>query len=295
MRTMTFFQNVFSNEIGVRLVDTAIAAFVSFLIYILISSFMKKRCVGARAQQKVKHRTAYLSIVFFLLMMIHVWVEGFAHVFTMLSLIAAGIVVTNKENIMNLAGWLIINWRGVFSEGDYIQIQSMVGYVEAVKLFTFKLIETRELGDARATGRTIKVPNGLIITNPVYIFPSEKTLMLQHIDYTVSLDEVGLSIAEQLRSLVVTMIQSQYASDPNYSTASIRRYNRPLSKLMHLEPQVTLKLIADKPEKLLLSVLFYSYPRDRSLIEKEIARSFVQLNRSAVDTAQTELTETATH
>ncbi|AHB99143.1 mechanosensitive ion channel [Francisella orientalis] len=40
----------------------------------------------------------------------------------MLRLVAAGLIIVNKETVMNLVGWIIINWRSLFSEGDYIQI-----------------------------------------------------------------------------------------------------------------------------------------------------------------------------
>lgn len=82
----------------------------------------------------------------------------------MLGLVAAGLVVTNKESIMNFAGFLIINWRGIFTEDDFIQIQNHIGCVESIQPFYFKLYETTSTNQKQATGRAIKIPNSLVIT-----------------------------------------------------------------------------------------------------------------------------------
>jgi len=206
----------------------------------------------------------------FSLVLVRIWVDGFTHLFTMLSLIAAGLVVTNKENIMNIVGWLIINWRGVFSEGDYIKIQNVMGYVESVKLFSFKLIETNEMGEGIATGKTIKVPNGTIITNPIYIFPSTDTLMLQRVEYEITMDSPGLQFAHQAQETVKRVIQETYANGRNYSMKTIQKNNKLLSNLIDLEPKIHFTLIRDKTDKVLLTISFYAYPKDRPTIENRL-------------------------
>lgn len=261
---------ILANELGPRLINTAIAAFMLFIICGISYFLFRKRCDGTRQRQKIKYRIGYIGILIFLLVMVRVWVEGFTHIFTMLSLIAAGIVVTNKENIMNIAGWLIINWRGVFSEGDYIQIQNLSGYVESVKMLGFKLLETKELGDGIATGKTIKVPNGLIITNPIFIFPSEKTLMLQKIEWQVDMINDGLKVAYNVENAIKRIIHEKYATDPSYSIKAVKKNNKMLSTLIDLDPHVDIRLIPDKQDKMMLVISFYCYPKDRALIEKDL-------------------------
>ena len=47
-----------------------------------------------------------------------------------------------QRDYMNLVGWMIINWRESFAEGDFIQIQNYSGYVSNIGPLYFKIYET---------------------------------------------------------------------------------------------------------------------------------------------------------
>lgn len=258
------------NQLMQRLLSSAISAVIIIVISFVVYMIIRKKFDTQRDKQKLKYRMIYISCIIFLLVMVRVWVEGFSHLFAMLSLIAAGLVVTNKESIMNVMGWFIISWRGVFSVGDYVQIQNMTGLVDSIKLLNFKLIETTELGKAQATGRMIKVPNGLIITNAVTLLPGDKVLSLQ--TYAIQLDkneQLSDKVA-QVDSTLKAKLASLYEGDTKYSLKNIGKHNGSLAKLIDLTPQVILKNIPEHSDKVMLEAQFYCYEKDACEIKQAL-------------------------
>ena len=103
-----------------------------------------------------------------LMLLGHIWIEGIKSILTFLALISAGLTIVLKEIILNLASWIIILWRRLFNVGDRIQIGDYIGDVIELGLFYFTLIEVgRWVYADQSTGRIVKVPNGLVLTQPV--------------------------------------------------------------------------------------------------------------------------------
>ncbi|WP_235826851.1 mechanosensitive ion channel [Facilibium subflavum] len=110
----------FFNQLFFQGVNTFVSAIAIALLAGIVFLLLKRKVTSKKQMRKIRSRVIYVAIVIFLLALIRIWIDGFSHLFTMLSLVAAGLVITNKENIMNFTGWTIINWRGLFSEGDAI-------------------------------------------------------------------------------------------------------------------------------------------------------------------------------
>lgn len=180
-----FMQNNLMTNIYGNLVSTLISFFVILFAYLLFQLFFVRKIENSRQKQKVHIRSFYVMCVIFIFMMAHVWVDGFTHLLTILGLVSAGLVVSNKETIMNFVGWLVITWRGLFSEDDLIQVQQYKGYVKRIGILYFTLYEVSELGGG-VTGRLIRVPNGLITSNPIINYSQTSQLLEQCFTLSVS-------------------------------------------------------------------------------------------------------------
>ncbi|MWX52134.1 mechanosensitive ion channel, partial [Francisella tularensis] len=135
-----------------------ISTFINIILITIVASLafylLKKRATSTKQIKKIKLRVIYLSIIIFFLVVIKIWLGGITNLFTMLSLVAAGLIIVNKETVMNFVGWIIINWRSLFSEGDF-EVQNYHGYVSEIKVFYFRMYETIEHGDKRTTGKLL--------------------------------------------------------------------------------------------------------------------------------------------
>ncbi len=95
-----------------------------------------------------------------------VWIAGFKSVATFLGLLSAGIAISLKDIIADIAGWLFILIRRPFFVGDRIQIGEYRGDVIDIRIFQFTLVEIGNWVDAdQSTGRIIHIPNSKVITD----------------------------------------------------------------------------------------------------------------------------------
>lgn len=251
-----------------RLFATAMTIVVILLIGILIYWVMRRRYRTPKLRRKLRSRLAYVAVSILVVALIQIWVEGFNHLLTVLSLVATGLVISNKETVMNLVGWLIINWRGIFSEGENIRIGEYVGLVHNIRPFYFELYETVGLDSAKSTGRAIKIPNSLIITQPVKTTASDKNIRL----FTLSLagNWEASQLSEKLtlmQSAIDQVIHQQYARKRLFSTGAIAKQDKTLARLMDLKPQVVLAENQDKLPRLKIQVRYYAYAQDKDVIE----------------------------
>jgi len=260
-----------------RFVDSLIGFVLIALFSAVIYLGFRRRMETEKKRLTFRSRVIYLSSLLFLLVLVHIWVEDISHFFTMLSLVAAGLLIVNKENIMNLTGYLIINWRGVFTEGDYIQVQGQTGYVESIRLLYIKLYETSGLDSGQSTGKIIKIPNSLIITQPVVLVPIEHHhLLLHRTTYVSTLGADNMAIADTARQLITELLDQTYKNDPTYSRKNLLRKSRVLANLIHLKPKVEFKMLPDKEKIVLIQVSFYSYLKDITAIEQALLSALIQ-------------------
>ena len=176
-------KGIMNNTMMPQIFHTVVSAVVIFIVALFIFLLFKHKFETHKQAAKFRSRLTYVAVCIFAITLIQIWIEGLTHIFTMLGLVAAGLVVSNKETIMNFIGFLIINWRGVFTEGDFIQVQSYMGYVDSIRPLYFKLYETTSLDQQQATGRTLKLPNNLIITTPTITFNPETNVTLRQLRF----------------------------------------------------------------------------------------------------------------
>ena len=246
-------------------VSFAIVAICLFLTY-----YFWGRSIDSKKHQRiVRKRFMYVMLVIDIFILAKIWVEGFTHLLTVFSLVAAGLVVVNKESIMNLIAGLIINWRDLFVEGDFIQIQAFSGYVTSIGFMYFKLYETVSIDQKQATGRTIRIPNSLVMTSPLVNFSPDSNLCLYQFMVNCKPDK---SLAGQLKlalETIIAIIDSTYKDHPCYKKKYVKAHNRELSHLINLQPSATLATHSEKENQLRITIQFYCFSEDYPQISQQ--------------------------
>lgn len=144
-------------------------------VYFSVKLLLSVRRSKPRLYGAIVSRVRYVLMVFAVILLFQIWVEGFFEVLAVIGFFAAALTITQKDNLLNLIGWLIINWRDLFIEGDMIKIGTNVGVVRTIGFLYITLNEVGEGGINETTGRTIKIPNGMISKNAVMNFSAKKT------------------------------------------------------------------------------------------------------------------------
>lgn len=263
------------NSFYSNLMSTAIIFLVIVLLYVIFNFFIVRKVRDVRQKQKFRVRAFYVACVIFIVFMERVWVEGFTHLLAVLGLVSAGLVVTNKETIMNFVGWLIITWRGLFSEEDLIQIQQYKGYVKRIGILYVMLYEVTD-ANGDISGRIIRVPNGLVSTNPIINFSQTSNLFEQYVTVLFSSDNDFMALKEKVKMLVDAVLMETYKDRQEYSLDYLSKRSRQLPNRVRLTARVSLQPKADNLSTVQMTVRYYCFSRDAEKIQEAILLSLLK-------------------
>lgn len=261
---------IFLSELYINLFRTSATLIFLVLLYLIIHFIINHKVDGSKNRNRLKLRTFYILCFIFLIFMTKIWIDGFTHLFAVLGLVGAALVVTNKETIMNLTGWLIIIWRSLFSEDDFIEIQHYKGYVRQIGIFYFMLSDMSSVTDNAISGRIIRIPNSMVITNPItnhsqnsYLIKVTLTALITPICDLNHAKEIILKAIEDV-------LHAYCAHKHEYSTEFIQRKNKHLTDLSILRPIIYAKPKFDKPAGIQLIAHYFCYTKDQENLEKLI-------------------------
>lgn len=231
------------------------ASTVTFLLLIdFIFEFLIIRKIQDR-KKNIKWRVSLRWVLFFcfLFFMAKIWVDGFGFLLTVVGVISAAFTITQKEYLMNLIGWLIIMWRDLFVEGDYIEVGKYSGYVKHIGPLYFTIEEASDLLWGDKTGKEIKIPNSLIASNPIVNFSVENNQVEGKIVFTFSF----ASRMEKINELIDALSAEFEKVVPQTSN-------------LHTKPQFMLRVVQEKPLGIQLTIRYFSFKQDQKIIEDKV-------------------------
>lgn len=261
---------VFLHEIYGNAVNTLIALIVLAITYVIVNILAAKKTDSHRQRRRFRIRTFYLFSVVMLFVLARIWVEGFTHLLAVLGLVSAALVVTNKETIMNLVGWLIITWRDIFSEEDLIQIQQYKGYVKHMGLLYFVLAEISETSGVEVTGRLTRIPNGFVTNNPIINFSQVSHLLEQTFSVVVPLESDFQYVMHFIQSGVDSVLREFYNAKVEYSIEYLKKRNKKFADQIYLHAKTVLVSAVDKPAGVELRTRYYCFSNDIPTLRQDI-------------------------
>lgn len=266
----TILENEFYKNLYQTLTLISTITILSFLIYFTLIHAIKI----STSRQKLKKRVVYLSGIAFVIFCAKIWVQGFTHIFYGISLVSAGLVVSNKESIMNLVGWGIISWRGLFSEGDCIEVAGHSGIVIELGVLYVKLLDSNASNPNRSTGKVIKVPNGLVINNVIKRFSIEHHIIEQQIQCLVPIDRDIIRAKSHVQAIVEEIMDGYSSKLPKINKT--KREIQLINRYIYQKPQVSIGFYLDKPEYYKMLINYHTRPKDKSYLEDLLIKRIVK-------------------
>jgi small-conductance mechanosensitive channel len=260
----------FTNELLSNLFNTGIILVVMFLLYWAGHYVFVKKLDKDKMRERARIRLVYVISILSVFFVAKTWVTGFTHLFYGLSLVSAGLVVTNKESIMNMVGSMIIKWRGLFAEGDYIQMDKYSGFVHELGFLYFKLFEVSDISIRRSSGRMVKIPNGLVINNPVINYSLQNNVIEYKQSWIISPESPVELAKEIVANTMRESVKAFYAENPHYSRKAMKKNCRRLAHLIDLEVHVKTQMRFDKPSGIEIMASYYCYPHDKDLLDERL-------------------------
>ncbi len=253
-----------------KMMNSVLLTLLFLSVYVGLTFALFQKIQNKKRFNQAKIRLRYVLITLFMVCFIKIWVQGFIQIVAFIGFISAAITITQKDNLMNLIGWLIINWRELFHEGDYIRITQYTGIVKKIGVMYFTLQEASPDFPSAATGRMIKVPNGIVARNPVVNF-SHETLT----ETTFSFIFKPTGNFDLIEKLFGTLKQQMvhYLEQVSKTGIEIKQ------SLEEFSPKHIIKIRQEKPAGYEFVLMFYSKYQDRAQLLNQINKailSFVQ-------------------
>ena len=161
-------QAAISTSLVMQLIGSVLLLLMLYGVSRIIRQVIERKVEAPDKQAVLQQTTKYAAIAVGVLLLGPIWITQVTAIFAVLSLVAAALTIVNKEFFLNLTAWPVINWRRLFTPGDRVQVGSQVGDVIELGVLYFTLAEIGTGAEAeQLTGRTTKVPNSLVFTQPV--------------------------------------------------------------------------------------------------------------------------------
>lgn len=267
------------NFIYLNLLKTFIAIFVVIVVDVAIEVVFIRRLSNKKKKKKYKVLTRNILVVSLLIFLAKIWIEGFGHLLAFVGFISAALTITQKENVLNLSGALIIMWRDAFSEGDYIAIKEYEGIVKNIGIFYFTLEETTAGNVTPKSGRTIKVPNSYVSLYPfcVYSFDSFVFFERQYVfTYGSNISKLK-QFASDIQSSLTKHVES---SAQGFTADETKEYKKLVSKGGFLKFSTDMTIYQEEPWGLCLKISGHCPLREKAQIGKKIEEEILLLTQN---------------
>ena len=247
--------------------------FFALLIVVLIytsAALAARRIERKSMRERFKIRFFYVMTFIFIALLIHIWLRGFGTIFAVIGFALAAVIITNKESIMNFTGFLIIQWRELFTEGDQIQIETVNGEVRKIGVLYITVLEYFSASHTVPTGRMIRIPNGSVITGQVINYSHTSHFLAHQIAMVITLDSELAPTIKLMEDTIKTVLMSYYQNKFEYSKEYLNKRDKRYLSLINWEPTVDVSFHQEKPFGIELKAYYYCYSVDHSNIERDI-------------------------
>ncbi len=243
-------------------------------VYAIACLLLSQKIEDPKRYNQTRIRMRYLLITLFLVCFVKIWVNGFIQIVAFIGFISAAITITQKDNLMNIIGWLIINWRELFHEGDYIKIANNIGIVKTIGVMYFTLQETNIDFPHHNTGRVIKIPNGLVARNPVLNYSYEVFT-----ESTLSYVFKPTGNFDLIEKLFLTIKQQML----HYLEQAFKMGIDFKQTVEELSPKHVIRIRQEKPAGFELVMMFYSKYQDKPALLNQINKTIIAFSQANPD------------
>jgi len=146
--------------------------FAFAFVYLIFKIVLEDKFIGRIRDSRTRYffNKVFTTVYFivFGLLLLAIWVEDLQAVLVGFGLIAAGLTIALQEVAKNFVGGLLILINNLYSVGDRIEINSKLGDVIDIGMFSTTIMETNEwVSGDQPTGRLSVIPNGQVLNSVV--------------------------------------------------------------------------------------------------------------------------------
>ncbi|MFX1465890.1 MAG: mechanosensitive ion channel family protein [Promethearchaeota archaeon] len=191
---------------------TVIALGIIYIIFkVIIEEAVVKRIKETKTKYSFNKLVSILYIIAFLAVLTTIWIEQPQTLFVAYGVVAAGIAISLQDLFKSLAGGIIIYVNRLYTVGDRIEIQKIVGDVIDIHILYTTILEIQGWIDGdQPTGRLAIIPNSYVLSSTIYNFTKDHNFIWDEImipitydsDWKVAYDTIMTVVREITKYLV---------------------------------------------------------------------------------------------
>lgn len=245
-------------------------------IYIPVIRFVK----GSRLSKDQKRRFASNTRGFFVVLAatsgLILWADDIYRYILSLAALAAGVAIALKEVFLNMGGTFYRLFSKPFSVGDRVEIKGIRGDIIDVGFMSSQLLEVGPGSlTHQYTGRTITIPNSVLLTAPVH---NENESAHHDDDFILHSFEVPIHNDHDWQRHFETMIECAKRACGKYEEKAFAFFKHITDKrqvdMPKIEPRISLKF--KSTDEITMIVRISAPVTRRGTIEQEIIRGYLE-------------------
>jgi len=191
---------------------TVLALGIIYIIFkVIIEETVIKRIKETKTKYSFNKLVSILYIFAFLAVLTTIWIEQPQTLFVAYGVVAAGIAISLQDLFKSLAGGIIIYVNRLYTVGDRIEIQKIVGDVIDVHILYTTILEIQGWVDGdQPTGRLAIIPNSYVLSSTIYNFTKDHNFIWDEMmipitydsDWKVAYDTIMRVVREITKDLV---------------------------------------------------------------------------------------------
>jgi small-conductance mechanosensitive channel len=165
-----------------------------------------------------------------------------------LGLVGFGLTFALQKPILNFVGWLIILFKEIYSEGDRIRINNIVGDVKEIQVMNTILEGLLESSDV-LSGKVISFPNELILSTDIQNFTKDSNYLVNELKIAITYESnyhKARSLLEKIITEHISRNRSKYIKKINKQKSHV---NYMISKWLNTRDKVSKKEEREKGGK----------------------------------------------
>ncbi len=199
------------------------------------------------------------------------WLNGLEPILAFLGIIAVGLTISLKEVVSNLAGIVVILWRNVFEVGDRIEISNYKGDVVGLGVMYFSILEIGQWVDAeQSTGRLIRIPNSMVISQPVINYTKTFPFIWDEISICITFDSNWKKAREVLQAIADEKVGDKTGEKTKAVLEMLKDNRDDLIHFKYLSPKIYMKPQQSSPVGIVLTLRYLCNPKERRGRENDL-------------------------
>jgi small-conductance mechanosensitive channel len=259
------------DTIIVNILISLIVIILMYTINKILKIITHKKTVEVQYRYRLNKFISYFLTFLALLIIALLWTPSIKSVSTFLGLLSAGLAISLKEPISNIAGWLFILIRRPFEVGDRVEIGSLKGDIIDIRLFQFTLLEIGNWADdEQSTGRIVHIPNSKILIEPCFSYSKGFQYIWDELKLIVTFESDWEKAKEILINISENHIPQLNKEAEKKILVAARKFMIFYSKLT---PKVYTKVVENGVK---LTIRYLCEPRKRRDINEKIWEEILQ-------------------